>query len=202
MSGWRLFLRARRQAAVAVGVALVGAVTLALGHRVFLLRYGSGASVPYATLTPAFSAGLVALSCRSGMHEWEQAAARPLAAYRAVSLGLVLGWAIVWTVLAQPAVPGSLGDAAAVRNLLGFVGIALGTGAAIGGRLAWVGPLVTAITVLSLGSSVTGSNVLLVWPLAPDSNVAAWSAALLLFLAGTVLVVVKGTREPRDEVDA
>jgi hypothetical protein len=187
-------LRARQLPTTLAVIAAVSAVAPLAGTRVIEVRYGSGAGIPYATLIPALSGSLVAGSARTGVPELEHLAARSLVPYRALALAVAVGWAVGWAVVAQPSLPGSPGDVAAARNVLGFTGLGLLASLVVGARLAWVVPVSVVIAVLSLAGA--GSAEVLVWPIARDGSVAAAGVALVSFTAGAVLVVARGTREP------
>lgn len=188
-------LRARHLPAALVVMAVVSVLVMLLARdHMIELHYGSGAGIPYATLLPALSGGLVAGAAGTGVPELERLAARPLVPYRALALAVGTGWAVLWAVIAQPTLPGSPGDVAAARNVLGFTGLGLLASGVAGARLAWVAPMGVGIAVLSLAGEA--SPAVLVWPIAPDGSVAAAAVALASFGAGAALVVVRGTREP------
>ena len=190
-------LRARQMGTALTTIAAVSAATLLAGDNVIELRYGSGAGIPYATLLPALSGSIVAAAARTGVAEFEGVAARPLAVYRALALGIAVAWAVLWAVIAQPSLPGSPGDLAAVRNVAGFTGLGLLAAQVVGGRLAWIAPVGVAISALSLaGGTPQRAGEALLWPLAADHSVPAAAVALASFAAGVTLVLARGTREP------
>jgi hypothetical protein len=192
-------LRARHLPGTLVAIAVVSGAALLAGDRVIELRYGSGAGIPYATLIPAVSGGLVAGASGTGVPELERLAARSLVPYRALALAVGVGWAVLWAVIAQPSLPGSPGDVAAARNVLGFTGLGLLASGVVGARLSWVLPVGVAIAVLSLAGGA--SPGVLVWPIARDGNAVAAAVALTCFAAGAVLVVLRGTREAAPDPD-
>jgi hypothetical protein len=193
-------VRARQLPTTLAVIAAVSAVAPLAGTRVIEVRYGSGAGIPYATLIPALSGSLVAGAAGTGVPELERLAARSLVPYRALALALAVAWAVGWAVVAQPSLPGSPGDVAAARNVLGFTGLGLLASLVIGARLAWVVPVSVVIAVLSLAGAAPPD--VLVWPIAPDGNGTAAVVALVSFAAGAVLVVAFGTRQPAAEPDS
>lgn len=196
------FLRARSVGTSLAVIAAVSAVSLLAGENLIDLRVGSGAGVPYATLAPAMSGSLIAASARSGLFRQEQLASRNLWGPRAaLLLGMVL-WAAAWAAIAQPTLPHSPGDVAAVRNVVGFTGLGLIASRIVGGRLAWIAPISMAIAALTLASSSGQSRgAALVWPLTADGNVTAALVALTIFAVGAGVVIAQGTRERETDAE-
>lgn len=196
------FLRARSVGTSLAVIAAVSAVSLLAGENLIDLRVGSDAGVPYATLAPAMSGSLIAASARSGLFRQEQLASRNLWGPRAaLLLGMVL-WAAAWAAIAQPTLPNSPGDIAAVRNVVGFTGLGLIASSIVGGRLAWIAPISMAIAALTLASSSGQSRgAALVRPLTADGNVTAALVALTLFAVGAGVVIAQGTRERETDAE-
>jgi hypothetical protein len=188
-----------------VVIAAISGGSLLAGERVIELRYGSGAGIPYATLVPALSGGLVAGAAGTGVPEFERLAARSLVPYRALALAVGVAWAVVAAVVAQPSLPGSPGDVAAARNVLGFTGLGLLASGVVGARLAWVVPVGVGIAVLSLAGEASPEVLVwpgvLVWPIARDGSATAAVVALTCFAAGAILVVLRGPRETVPDPD-
>jgi hypothetical protein len=80
-----------------------------------------------------------------------------------------------------------------LRNVAGITGIGLLSAAVLGGMLAWAGPmayLVLTETMLSGGRSSPW-----VWPTKPPHDLGAALCAAGVFVAGTVLITLRGARE-------
>jgi hypothetical protein len=195
-----LFARTRGLHWAAGGVLLTVAVGLAIGQRAMVLRYGSGAGIPYAVLLPVLAACVIAGSSRSSAHEFERTAARRLVRYRLLATAglLVLASAGFWLVTAG--LPAPVGPVAAVRNLAGLTGLGLLGARLLGGRLAWVLPCTLVISVVSVASGTEGAAAVLVWPMRPDSDGLAGAIAAALLVAGAAAVGWTGTREQPGDV--
>ncbi|WP_139182876.1 hypothetical protein [Actinopolyspora xinjiangensis] len=88
---------------------------------------------------------------------------------------------------------GTLGfDLAVLRDLLGFSGLALSTGALAGVWFSWTAPFTHAL-ITWLFSSVTAPwGGVLLWPVLPPTAATSWWPAVGLCLLGTVLVAARG----------
>jgi hypothetical protein len=89
-----------------------------------------------------------------------------------------------------------------LRNVAGLTGIGLLCAAALGGARAWVGP--TAYLVVGLYGLYTdwhgpALTTPWIWPARPTHDVGAAICAGLVFAAGTVILMVRGTRDPVGE---
>jgi hypothetical protein len=89
------------------------------------------------------------------------------------------------------ALPG--GFPAMARNVAGITGIGLLCAAALGGILAWTGPMAyLVLTETALAGSVTTPWV---WPGRPPLDRGGAICAYLVFAAGLALITVRGVRE-------
>ncbi|MEV4537462.1 hypothetical protein AB0J82_27155 [Asanoa sp. NPDC049518] len=90
---------------------------------------------------------------------------------------------------------GSLG---VLRNTVGSTGIGLLCAVAFGGSLAWTGPtayLVAGVYALYTQWHGPALTTPVLWPARPSSDVKAAVCAGLVFVAGAVLVMVRGSRD-------
>ncbi|MFY1676603.1 hypothetical protein [Streptomyces sp. WMMC905] len=80
----------------------------------------------------------------------------------------------------------------AVRNLLGFTGLAAVSAASLGTRSAWVLPLAQTVPAFLLGSPGPDGTAARwwEWPRAAADSGASWALAVALALVGAVLVIV------------
>ncbi|MEV4620693.1 hypothetical protein AB0J74_18530 [Asanoa sp. NPDC049573] len=113
----------------------------------------------------------------------------------ALALTAIAAGALAAFTAGTPLAGGTLG---ALRNTAGSTGIGLLCAVAFGGALAWTGP--TAYLVASIYALYTqwhgpALTTPWLWPARPSSDVeAAWCAGLV-FVAGAVLVMVRGSRD-------
>lgn len=200
MTGPVLFARARGLLWAVGGVLLTMAGGLAVGQRAMVLRYGSGAGIPYAVLLPVVAACLIAGASRSSAHDFERAGGRPLAGYRLSALSGLEALAALGLWWVTRGLPPPVGAVAAIRNLLGLTGLGLMGARVLGGRLAWILPCALVISVVSVASGAKTASALLVWPVRPDDDLIAGVVAVALLVAGAGAVGLGGTREQPGEV--
>jgi hypothetical protein len=198
MTGPLLFARARVIPLAMLGVLLVDVAIVLVGDRRLIAAHGSDAGIPYATFLPLFAACIVGATARSAFWQFEEATARSMSLARSGCLLATTGMAALGVLLATRGLPGPIGQGAAVRNVLGLTGLALLSGTAFGGRLAWVCPTALVTTVVSFPARMTTAAAW-GWPVSPDRDVTSWLIALGIFVLGMVLVARRGTREPPDE---
>jgi hypothetical protein len=76
-------------------------------------------------------------------------------------------------------------------------GIALLSAAALGGTLAWVGPV--AYTVIAQYALTAARKTPWIWPARPPHNLDATLCATLTFTAGMITVTLRGARDTTRE---
>jgi len=146
-------------------------------------------------LFAAAAATAVAAGTHNPFGEVEHTASSPLPLLRAAHLLTLTGVALAVT--AAAALTATYGIAL-LRNLVGFTGIALLTAGLLGAHLAWTVPLGY---VLYCGGEVDlRIDSLWAWPTRPGADRAAAAIALVLLLAGLVLVGLAGARDRRSEL--
>ncbi|SFE12221.1 hypothetical protein SAMN04487819_10844 [Actinopolyspora alba] len=84
-------------------------------------------------------------------------------------------------------------DLAVLRDLLGFSGLALLTGALLGVRLSWTVPLAYALVAWVFSSVTAPWSRALLWPVLSPTAEVSWWAAIGLCGMGTTLIAVRGT---------
>lgn len=140
---------------------------------------------------------VVGLGARTPLGWLEAGAAVRVPVARAVHLaGLVLTAAVA-AFVGSLGLTGALSSPSAVRNLLGFAGLAC-VCAAVNGALAWVLPVSFGLASLVAGSHA-GEPRAWAWPIQDDASTLAWALALGALLLGAVVLVAKGTAERDDE---
>ncbi len=179
-----------------------GAVALLAGFGVLLwvalfwhwnIAGGAAAAMVIPLIVEAGVAAVIAVTTYGPFGEPEQATGRWLP-YLRLGTAVALTAAAVGA-LAAGATGGTLpeGFLAMFRNMAGITGIGLVSAAVLGGMLAWAGPmayLVLTETMLSGGRASPW-----VWPTKPPHNLDAALCAGLVFLAGAVLITLRGARE-------
>lgn len=199
-----LYLRSRRAAYAAGGV--LGIVLCAWGLGGWILSIpGVGAkSVPLVYIqvfAPVLTACMVGAGAYSPFGETERTMARPLPPLRfghLVGLTSCAAVAFVFVVLAW-----RLGGEeqsrmvlTLLRNLAGFSGLTLLAAWIVGGRLAWVFPLVFSTYALIRGSKPDGTEwARWAWPMRPVSDDLSWTISLVLMAVGFTVICMFGGRE-------
>jgi hypothetical protein len=85
-----------------------------------------------------------------------------------------------------------------LRNVLGIVGLGLICAAAVGASVAWAGPtsyLVVGVYALYTQWHGPALTTPWIWPARPPHDIGAALCAGLVFVAGTVLVTIRGARD-------
>lgn len=196
MTGWALMLRARRtwSALTAMG-ALAVAERLLINERILISR-GFDISLPWAVILPMATAAIVGTAARSQAAQLESGTVRSLPALRLAHLALIGSAAAASTWWASSPLTGPYTEVAALRNLVGFTGLALIAAAAIGGDLAWTLP-----TAFGLTATVAGTHLGVArgwaWPVHDDSGMLAAVLAAGLLGAGLAAAAALGSREHR-----
>ena len=141
----------------------------------------------------AGAAAVIGVTTRSPFGEPERATGRWLPWLRlAASVGLT-GIAVGALAVGTAAAHLAGGVAGLARDVAGFTGIALLTAAALGGALAWIGPMAyLAVTLPALTENWTTPWI---WPARPPHDRGAAICAALVFAAGVAVITVRGARD-------
>jgi hypothetical protein len=195
---WWLFARARRTQSAIVIVIALGLVQRVLGAASVKLSHDNSLSVPWAVLVPIVAAAVVGTTSQSAVGQFELATVRSLPALRASHLLAMLLIATASTALGSVALAGDISAPAAIRNLLGFTGLALLSAASLGGNLAWAAPVAAGLTTLTVGASQGRPNNW-AWPIHTNNDSTALLIAVALCAVGATAVIASGTRERTTE---
>jgi hypothetical protein len=194
----RLHLASRR-----VPAALIAIAACAVALRIALhWRWNTYGALQLPLIFEVGCAAAIAVTTASPFGEPERATGRWLPFLR---LGTVLAL--------STAAAGALTAAAAgthmaggilemLRNLTGLIGIGLLCGAVLGGALAWTGPLTYLIIgIYALYTQWHGPALTTpwIWPARPGDDLGAAICAGLVFAIGTLLITVRGARDPVGE---
>jgi hypothetical protein len=143
-------------------------------------------------------AAAIGVTARSPFGEAERVAG-PWLRWLRLAVSLALAGAAFGALAAGSATQHlSDGTLGLLRDLGGFIGLALLTAALVGGGLAWIGPLAyAAVTLPALDGSWTTP---LTWAARPPHDRGAALAAALALAAGLALITARGARSPtRDD---
>lgn len=148
------------------------------------LRSSETVLVPVILVVPVACAVVVGLSTRSWMGDLERAAPRRLAPWRFAHAVVLLFIAVALLAPAMDSGYAAYGSAAALRNILGYAGLAFLCAAVVGGELSWMLPLAYALPLPLLGVDAYGDPEAWAWSLQPVSSASSWVWALALIVAG------------------
>ncbi len=182
MSLW-LFVRAHRAHYLLAAIVAVGLVARAVGTSAVRFRLTDSLSVPWLMFVPVIDASLIGLCTASATRKWDQQTRRNLRPIVLTTLLTLLGASMAATSFAAGNLTGGYSAAAAVRNLVGFVGMALVGAVLVGALLAWVLPLLYA-TISVVGGEQGGNVQAWAWPALPDGHPGATGQALLWLVLG------------------
>jgi hypothetical protein len=188
-----LYLVSRHAPAAAGLLAGFGALLWAALHWHWSVAGGPAAAIVFPLVTETGAAAVIAVTTYGPFGEPERATGRWLPFLRLGATAALTAAAI--GALALGATGGALpgGFAAMARNVAGITGIGLLCAVALGGMLAWTGPMAyLVLTETALAGSVTTPWV---WAGRPPLDRGAAICACLVFAAGLALVTVRGVRE-------
>ncbi|WP_399090466.1 hypothetical protein ACGH2B_18240 [Streptomyces sp. BBFR2] len=146
----------------------------------------SGKQTTLIELLPLLTGAAVALSCRSDLSAFEDAAPREEARLQRWHL---LSATVIAALVQYVSFSWGAGDLAqtGLRNYLGFLGVSLIAATLIGYEKFWVAPLVIAFPAFFIGStSGTFPSVLWSWPTLPATNTTSWLVAACWLVCGAV----------------
>jgi hypothetical protein len=164
------------------------------------LEQYSETAVPWLVLFPLLFAIIIGISMRSAAPEIDAAAYRPMAYWRGLQVAGLATVSMIGVIVLTTGLDGPVGSFAAVRNFIGFLGLALLSGFLFGGRMAWLLPVVTTLPATTIGNP-TGDGPPWDWPVRIDDNFPAFVVSIILVLSG-LATLAAGTRERRDDADA
>ncbi|MFD5552213.1 hypothetical protein ACFWIA_00035 [Streptomyces sp. NPDC127068] len=193
----RYYCRARGVPAAALtGLVVALLVSVQAGRQVSLpqLRHLTDFSVPLAAVVPVAHAVVLASTVHSPMADLEHSAAQPMRRWRAVHMTAVLGYAVLLAVLPMAAGAGADVTVAAVRNVAGYLGLAMLGARLLGSGLAWVPPLAVLGPTLFLGVGWDNTVEPWAWTLHGPWGTGAAVTAAALYAAGLLAVATAGPR--------
>lgn len=189
-----------RAALVALIIA-VGATVYA-GQQVPVpqLRHLTDYSVPLAAVVPVVHAVVLATTTFSPMADLEHTAAQPMRRHRTVQMTIVLLYATLLAVLPMAAGASVEVTVAAVRNVAGYLGLAMIGARLFGSGLAWLPPLAMFGPTLLAGVRWDNTPEPWAWSIHGAHSVpAAVTAAVLCAVGLSLAATTSPRRAERDE---
>jgi hypothetical protein len=191
-----LHLVSRRAPAAVIALTACGVLL-----RIGLQRHWISGTGPDAEELPVViegaAAALIAVATASPFGEPERATGRWLP-YLRLADALVLTLTAVGVLAAAMAAAGLPGGTdAMLRNVAGLAGLSLLSSAAVGGMLAWIGPMVFAL--VADYAIIEAWTTPWLWPARPPHDAGAALCAALAFAAGLLVTTCRGARDPAHE---
>jgi len=199
--GWWLLARARHTTravaalvVLAVLEAIVGSASLdLLGQNITL-------AIPWAVIIPVAAAAVIGIGTRSAVGDTEATTTRSLPSLRAAHLAVVAAVGLVTTAVGGSGLTGPISGPAALRNYLGFTGLALLSASVVGSSLAWPLPVALAVASTTVGAD-QGVRHGWAWPIHDNGDPTSFLVAVAILLVRAGLFVLGGDRNPRTERD-
>lgn len=189
-----MFARARHTAQTVAALVVLAAVEYLLGSAsLHLLGQNTTVAVPWAVLIPTAAAATIGVTTRSAAADLEDTTSRSLPALRAGHLTIVLAVGLATTFISSVGLIGPISEPAALRNYLGFTGLALISAYFAGSSLAWPLPVAMAIAAATVGA-FNGKPYGWAWPIHANGDPAAMLTAFISVGLGSLLVMQGGPR--------
>jgi hypothetical protein len=188
----RLHLASRRiPIALAALAACAAILRIALTSH-WIARSGPGATQIPLAIEPA-AAAIIAMTLHSPLGESERPTGRWLPYLRLGSALTLTAVAVAMLAAAAAAAHLPGGDRDILRNLAGLAGLGLLTATALGGTLAWIGPV--AYTVIAQYGLTAAWKTPWIWPARPPHDLGATLCAAFAFTAGMLAITLPGARD-------
>jgi hypothetical protein len=182
-----------RQVPSALAALTACAVLLRVALQLRWIQGDSATAQQMLLLIECGAASVVAVSARNPFGESERTTGHWLPLLRLGAALLLSGAAVGALVLGAVTAPLPGGGLEVLRNVAGLAGVGLLTAAALGGALAWAGPLT--YTVVAEFALLEGWRTPWMWAGRPVHDLGGWLCAGLVFAAGTAVVAVRGPRD-------
>lgn len=193
-SGPLLYARSRTLPRTVAAIAATAALAVWAAHGLDAYLDPSR-RVPVVALAPLAAAAVIGASLYSASDELDRTAVRPWWRRRLVHLLALTALAaalLPWAVLGHTS---SFGPPAMIRNTLGCVGLTAGAAVLLGAGLSWL-PVFGYVSAVYVGAAGLrgGSVPLWAWLVQPAGQRDAWLVALVAFVAGVLLYLLRGAR--------
>lgn len=193
ITGWILFLRARRSYAALLLLAGLALIERQLGAASILISRGFDISLPWVVIMPMVSGAIVGVSVRSGGQQIEAGAVRSMPVLRLGHLGMLATFTAAATWWGSTPLTGDYTGLSSSRNALGFVGLGLLGAVVLGAELAWLLPM-----GFGLASAIAGTSMGVArpwaWPIRGDGDETSRTIAIALLVAGAGIFSFAGNR--------
>ncbi|MFE0424262.1 hypothetical protein [Streptomyces sp. NPDC058953] len=154
--------------------------------------------LPLTLLAPVVAAAVVGTGLHTPSAELDRAAARPWWWPRLLHVAGATGLAAAGLALALTGSPDVYGSPAAIRNLLGGVGLTLLTAVVAGAGPSWLPTAlysaVAYFVLIPADEAHTGAAGVWGWAVQPGPQTGAWATAVTLFATGTAAWALLGSR--------
>lgn len=204
-----LYLRAHRTGAATIALLVIVSLGGLWPHlrlaRTSTSVLDSSTPAPLLVFVPLAVACVIGASTTSPCEEIERLAYRSRVFLRLIHLGGLLLLSMMGLVILALMWPGPSVSTSLVRNLAGFVGLALLAALLFGGKLSWLFPIAwTSMSFFAPRTTHDGASRVAAWawPVQPDRELSATIIAMLLFLSGFVGMIVLGERRAAQDVPA
>lgn len=186
-----------------VPASLAAIASCAVGLRIALIwHWDSYGALQLPLVFEVAAAAVVTVTTASPFGETERAGGRWLPFLRLATVLALTGAAVAALAAAGTGAHLAGGALDVLRNVTGITGIGLLGAAALGGRLAWTGPVGYLLAgVYGLYSQWHGVAVSTpwIWPARPPDDLGAALCAGLVFALGTAVIALRGARDPAGE---
>lgn len=190
-----ILLFARSRQAGSAGAGLAG---ICLCAWIWGMWLGSDDGALFAALMifPLAAGGILGGVTDSPFGEIERTASRSLVGLRTILVGGLLAVAAAGLLAATWSWDIESAPELVLRNLAAFTGLGFLAALVVGGRLAWIAPIVYGIGSYTLIDNTGVASWLL--PSAPPDTHRATAAAIAVLLAGSTLIALRGARDSSD----
>lgn len=198
----RLYLRTRLAAYAAIGL-LVTTVLAWLATRLLLGLVGLGDELadayvllyPVYVFAPLTAAGILGVSVRSPFGDMELAASYPLPLLRFLHLFGLFSLCAMGFIVVASNWDMQYPEIIMLRNLAGISGLAFLTAWLFGSAFSWTLPFAFVIVAQVSGTTFDGELNRWAWNLWPETDYVSALVAIILFVAGLIVVCFFGERE-------
>ena len=189
----RLFARSRQVGPAGAGLASICLCTWLWGK---WLGIDDGALLAVLIISPLSAGAVLGGVTDSPFGEVEQIASRSLVGLRTIHVSGLLAFVAAGLVAATWSWDMNGASELALRNLAAFTGLSLLAALVVGGRLAWIVPVVYGLGSYALID--TGSIASWLLPSTPAGTYRATATAIAVLLAGITLIALRGAHDVSD----
>lgn len=193
MRGFALFLKARSVLVAMCVIVILGVTEKVLGRAGVVVSQGFDVNVPWSLILPMVTGVALATCTHTEFHQFEVAGARPLPAMRALVLVIMITVSIIVAIWSTSSLDGHYTTSAALRNTVGFTGIALVSASALGATTSWLPTVAFGTASVTVGFKV-GVAQNWAWPVHGGDDIFSWAVSATLLLLGLTVGIVRGPR--------